>query len=313
MFLGFLFAVLACAIWGLIYIFPLILPEYDPVLIASARFAVYGLACLCFVPFQFEELKKLTRSDWFLAMRLAFFGSFVYYWALVMSVKLSGAPIAGMLMCWIPVLVAVVSNLRGKKQGLSIAWSRLCIPLALILIGMVVANWTEFYYAVNVQAASPMQFLCGVGCAVISLLLWTWYPIRNSDWLLANRKKGPKVWATAQGLAILPFTLLGFIAVSLFIEPADFGILGPQPIKFILVMLVAGIVCSWVGAAFWNAMSERLPPALGGQLIVFETIFSVIYALLWRGQWPTLSMTIGMVMLLAGVLTALRVFRNVRV
>ena len=44
MILGFLFAVLACAIWGLIYIFPLILPEYDPVLIASARFAVYGLA-----------------------------------------------------------------------------------------------------------------------------------------------------------------------------------------------------------------------------------------------------------------------------
>ena len=78
-------------------------------------------------------------------------------------------------------------------------------------------------------------------------------------------------------------------------------------------MLVAGIVCSWVGAACWNAMSERLPPALGGQLIVFETIFSVIYALLWRGEWPTLSMTIGMVMLLAGVLAALRVFRNVRV
>ena len=85
MFLGFLFAVLACAIWGLIYIFPLILPEYDPVLIASARFAVYGLACLALVPFQFEELKKLSRSDWFLAMRLAFFGSFVYYWALVMG------------------------------------------------------------------------------------------------------------------------------------------------------------------------------------------------------------------------------------
>ena len=79
MLLGLLFAVLACAIWGLIYIFPLILPDYNPVLIASARFAVYGLACLVFVPIQWQQLKKLTPGDWFLAMRLAFFGSFVYY------------------------------------------------------------------------------------------------------------------------------------------------------------------------------------------------------------------------------------------
>ena len=89
--------------------------------------------------------------------------------------------------------------------------------------------------------------------------------------------------------------------------------LGPEPVKFALVMLVAGIVCSWVGAAFWNAMSERLPTALGGQLIVFETIFSVIYALMWRGAWPTVSMMVGMIMLLLGVLAALRVFRKVKV
>lgn len=313
MFLGLLYAVIACAIWGLIYIFPLILPEYDPVMIASARFAVYGMACLLFVPFQIKELKKLTRRDWFFAMRLAFFGSLVYYWSLVTSVQLSGAPIAGMLMCLIPVLVAVVSNLRNKKRGANVPWSRLILPLGLILCGMVVANWTEFYYAVHEQAATPLQFWIGVGCAVLSLLLWTWYPIRNADWLLANKTKGPKVWATAQGLAILPFTLLGFVFVSMWLEPPQVGMLGPQPLKFVAVMLVAGIVCSWVGAAFWNAMSERLPTALAGQLIVFETIFSVIYALMWRQAWPTLSMSVGMVMLLLGVLAALRVFRNVKV
>ena len=313
MFLGLLYAVLACAIWGLIYIFPLLLPQYNPVLIASARFAVYGLACLAFVPFQLKELKTLTRADWFFAMRLSFFGSLVYYWALVTSVQLSGAPIAGMLMCWIPVLVAVVSNLRNKKRGANVAWRRLFIPLSLILVGMVVANWTEFYYAVHEQSASPAQFWLGVGCGVVSLLLWTWYPIRNADWLLANKTKGPKVWATAQGLAILPFTLIAFPLVSFCLEPADVGLLGPEPFKFVLLMLVAGIVCSWLGAAFWNAMSARLPTALGGQLIVFETIFSVIYALMWRGDWPTLSMSIGMAMLLLGVLAALRVFRGVKV
>ena len=40
MFLGLLYAVIACAIWGLIYIFPLILAMYDMVMIASVRFAL---------------------------------------------------------------------------------------------------------------------------------------------------------------------------------------------------------------------------------------------------------------------------------
>lgn len=313
MLLGFFYAVAACAIWGLIYIFPLLLPQYDPVLIASARFAVYGFACLAFVPFQIQKLKTLTKHDWFTAMRLAFFGSFVYYWALVMGVTLSGAPIIGMLMCWIPVFVAVVSNFRNRNKGASVAWSRLAIPLTLIMLGMVIANWTEFYYAVHEQSVSPLQFWSGVGFGVLSLLLWTWYPIRNAEWLLTNKKLGPKVWATAQGLSILPFTLIAFFIVSFQLHPDHVGLLGPEPLKFVGLMLIAGIACSWVGAACWNAMSERLPTALGGQLIVFETIFSVVYALMWRGAWPTLSMTVGMVIMLIGVLAALRVFRNTKV
>ena len=70
---------------------------------------------------------------------------------------------------------------------------------------------------------------------------------------------------------------------------------------------------SWVGIIFWNAMSQRLPTALGGQMIVFETIFAVLYAHVLRGAWPAWNMTAGIVLLLAGVLLALKVFRGVRV
>ncbi|HIU72774.1 MAG TPA: EamA/RhaT family transporter, partial [Candidatus Aphodousia faecipullorum] len=122
--------------------------------------------------------------------------------------------------------------------------------------------------------------------------------------------KSAKAWATAQGLSVLPVTLVGFFVVASFSQPAQVGWLGLEPIKFALSMVVAGVVCSWVGAALWNAMSQRLPPALGGQMIVFETIFSVVYALCWRSALPSLNMVIGMAMLLGGVLAALRVFRN---
>ena len=313
MFIGLAYAIAACAIWGLIYIFPLLLPQYDPALIASARFAFYGAGCLFLAYFQREKLKTLTFVDWVYAFKLAFFGSLVYYCSLVAGVQLAGAPVAGMFMCCIPVLVAIISNYRSRSKGTSVAWSRLSIPLVLIALGMVVANWTEFAYMVNEHDGSAELFWLGVGFSALSMLLWTWYPIRNADWLLANKRKGPKVWATAQGLSILPVTVIGYFALALSGMTPDGSLFGPEPGKFLILMLIAGVVCGWMGAALWNAMSERLPTALAGQLIVFETIFSVIYAHIWRGQWPTVSMVIGMVMLLLGVLAAMRVFRQSRV
>ena len=58
----------------------------------------------------------------------------------------------------------------------------------------------------------------------------------------------------------------------------------------------------------WNQMSQRLPSGLGGQLIVFESISAVVYALIWRGEWPTITMVIGFTILLVGVMCSLYVF-----
>ena len=74
---GLLFGIAACAIWGLIYIIPILLPEYSPILISSARYTIYGLACLFLVPMQLKDLKRLTKKDWILAFNLSFFGSIV--------------------------------------------------------------------------------------------------------------------------------------------------------------------------------------------------------------------------------------------
>ena len=56
-------------------------------------------------------------------------------------------------------------------------------------------------------------------------------------------------------------------------------------------------------------MSQRLPSALSGQLIVFESIFAVVYALIYRGETPALTMIAGFIVLLVGVLGSLRAFR----
>lgn len=310
---GLFFGIAACAIWGLIYVIPLFLPEYSPLLISAARYSIYGFTCLFLVPLQWKELMRLSPKDWVLAFSLSFFGSIVYYCCLVVSVNLAGAPVSGMLMCWIPVLVALVANYQALRVGKGVAWKKIAIPLVFILVGIVIANWTEFEYVVNQQHSTAGNFWLGVAAGATSMLLWTWYPIRNARWLLDNKDKKPNVWATAQGLVILPFTVISYFVVTQFYLPENFGPLGPTPTTFIICMLVAGICCCWMAAAAWNEMSQRLPTALAGQLIVFETIFSVIYAMLFRGEWPTMTMVVGMVMLITGVLVALRIFKDTEV
>ena len=48
--------------------------------------------------------------------------------------------------------------------------------------------------------------------------------------------------------------------------------------------------------------------ACGTRGLVFETIFAVTYAHLYRWEWPSVTMLIGMVCLVAGVVLSLRVF-----
>ena len=88
--------------------------------------------------------------------------------------------------------------------------------------------------------------------------------------------------------------------------------MGPTPWLFLGVAIFLGIFASWIGIVLWSLMSQRLPPALGGQMIIFETLFAVVYAHLWREEWPTPLLVVGMSLLLLGVLGSLRVFSSSR-
>ena len=46
MFLGVLYGILGCSLWGFIYIIPLLLPEYSPATVAMGRFIVYSIGSL---------------------------------------------------------------------------------------------------------------------------------------------------------------------------------------------------------------------------------------------------------------------------
>lgn len=306
MLLGFIFGVLACALWGMIYIVPLYLGDYGSFSIAMARFACFGVAGLVLCVFFKEELRRLTLRDWFIAMNLSFWGNAVYYAFLCKGIQLAGAPIAGMLMALIPINVAVIANRPSVSKSVVVPWSRLWIPLSLTFAGLLIGNIDEFKFIAH--QTKGLDFWLGAALSAISMLLWTWFPIRNGQWLLAHPKVSPVAWTVAQAASIFPLTVICYTVANFSEIGTDF--LGPHPVLFVWLMLLAGVVCGWGGMTFWNLMSSRLPLALSGQMIIFETIFSVIYAMIHRKTWPNWTLLFGMVILLIGVSLSLKVFRE---
>ena len=311
MLLGVVYGIIACMIWGGVYVAPLLLPDYEPAVLATCRYVVFGALSLGFAIAQLKEFKHYRLADWKDAGLLGVVGNIFYYWLLSEAVQRAGAPITGAFTAMIPVLCAVIGNWQAKRNHTEVPWGALTLPLMLIIVGMVCLNWTEFVYLVGSGRVTGWEFWSGVVFAIAALFVWTWYPLKNSAWILAHPERSVRAWSTAQGLTLFPASLI-LLVFFMTTNTNPEGVLGPRPEVFIAICLTLGFVCSWVGIVFWNLMSQRLPPALGGQMIIFETIFAVVYAHMWRAQWPSSLMLIGMAFLLGGITLALRVFHRAR-
>ena len=153
------------------------------------------------------------------------------------------------------------------------------------------------------------RYALGAALAVGAVACWTWYPLRNAQWLRAHPDRSPRGWATAQGLATLPLALIGYALTWawLGVRGDPFAMpFGPRAADFLLLMFAIGLFASWLGTLCWNEASQRLPPTLAGQLIVFETLSALAYAFVLRGRAPRAQTLAGIALLIAGVLWALR-------
>ena len=70
MFIGIIFGIIACALWGLVYIIPLWLSTYDPMLIALARYTIFGLFSAVLLVFNGKYLSQVSKKDWISATAL---------------------------------------------------------------------------------------------------------------------------------------------------------------------------------------------------------------------------------------------------
>lgn len=313
LFSGTLFALAAGLMWGLVFIGPLLLPEYPATLQTFGRYLAFGLIALPLGWLDRAKLRQLARADWIEALKLALVGNVVYYLFLSGAIQRAGGPLPTMIIGTLPVVIAITSKLRGAAKGARaetpVPWLRLLPSLALIGLGIGLVNQVELEQLKSDPRADLARYALGGVLALGAVGCWTWYPIRNAEWLRAHPDRSPRGWATAQGLMTLPLALIGYaltwgwnaVSGDAFAMP-----FGPRPADFLLLMFAIGLFASWLGTLCWNEASQRLPPALAGQLIVFETIAALSYALMLRQSVPQVQTLAGVALLVAGVVWAVR-------
>lgn len=304
---GVIYALLAGLMWGLIFVGPLIVPEYPAMLQSMGRYLALGLIALPLAWLGRARLRQLTSKDWFTALALTMMGNLIYYLCLASAIQRTGAPVSTMIIGTLPVVIPVFANLLYSHRDGRLAWRRLVPSLALTGIGLLCVNIAEL--GQGLPNFSGWRYGSGIALAVVSVACWAWYALRNARWLRENPDKHPMMWATAQALVTLPVSFAGYIAACLWLHNQTPGFalpFGPRPAVFIGLMVAIAVLCSWVGALCWNIASQRLPTVILGPLIVFETLAGLLYTFILRQDIPPLLTLSGIALLVVGVVLAVK-------
>ncbi|SNY68530.1 DMT family transporter [Enterobacter sp. CC120223-11] len=304
---GVLYALLAGLMWGLIFVGPLLVPEYPAVLQSMGRYLALGLIALPLAWLGRAQLKLLGKRDWLTALGLTMMGNLIYYVCLASAIQRAGAPVSTMIIGTLPVVIPVFANLLYSQRDGKLSWLSMAPALGCIALGLLCVNIAELRH--GLADFSWWRYGSGIGLALISVVCWAWYALRNARWLRENPDKHPMMWATAQALVTLPVSLLGYVLACLWLSgkgesfPLPFG---PRPEVFITLMIAIAVFCSWIGALCWNIASQRLPTVIVGPLIVFETLAGLLYTFMLRQSVPPLLTLTGIALLVIGVVIAVR-------
>lgn len=302
-FKGIACALAACFIWGLIFIIPQYMEGFSPIEVALGRYFFYGvISAVIFIKAMFSDSFRYPLQIWIKASTLALVSSMGYYTCIVLALRFCTPAICALILGISPITIAFYGNWKQKECS----YKSLILPSVLICIGLLVINAPHI-----LSHDSPTTFVQGLIFAFLALLGWTWFAVVNSQFLKQHSDISPTQWSTIIGVATLFWVLLfagiliGFFGEELGIQ--KYQISDPELIQFLIGSSILGLLCSWVGASLWNKACVYLPISLAGQLMVFETIFGLLFFYALEQQLPPLLEALGIVFFLVAIIYGIRV------
>ena len=300
MWIGVLCGLLAGAMWGLVFIVPEVLAAYSPLELAVGRYLAYGaMAFALLLPRLKTLIAALAPRDYAALLRHALAGNIVYYVLLAMGVKYAGVAPTSLIIGMLPVVV----TLLGRNDHGAVPLRRLALPLLLVGAGIACINVDSLLHAG--AGASPGAILFGMLCAAGALLCWSWYALDNARYLKRNPQFSSSEWSALYGLATGVVALgVGALAWAFTGAPA------PSPARdlslFWTCNALLALGASVIGNGLWNVASRRVPVTLSGQLILFETLFALLYGFVYRGHGPRVLEIAAIALLVTGVTWSVR-------
>ncbi|MFT4171158.1 MAG: EamA family transporter, partial [Rhodocyclaceae bacterium] len=133
MLLGIGNGVMAGALWGLVFLAPLLLPAFSSGQLAAARYLVYGVFALVLLMPRWRALPRLSGAAWWALVWLSLLGNIVYYVFLARAVQLAGGAATSLIVGLLPVVVSVA----GAREDGAVSLRRLSLPMLLCCVGVV--------------------------------------------------------------------------------------------------------------------------------------------------------------------------------
>ncbi|GHD56246.1 DMT family transporter [Jeongeupia chitinilytica] len=283
--------VVAGALWGGVFLAPQVLAGFSALQLSAARYLVYGAAAAALLLPRWRAL-VLGRNEWLALLGLSLLGNIAYYIMLSNAVRWAGGAATSLIIGLLPVLVTLV----GTRDDGAIRLGRLLAPLALCLLGVTLVGIDALL--TQRADASPGLRAAGLLCAFGALASWTTYSVVNQRWLARRPDLSGHDWSLLTGVAT------GGLALLL-VVPAFAGQQAERPaadwLQFWLIAAAVAIFASILGNGFWNRASRLLPLTLSGQMIIFETVFALLYGFLWAHRLPSMLEAAAIVCLIAGV------------
>ncbi|MCD7098180.1 DMT family transporter [Stenotrophomonas sp. MMGLT7] len=283
----------AGALWGLVFLAPQLLRDFTPLQLSASRYLAYGLvAAAVLAPRWRRATASLGRAEWWALVRLSLLGNLVYYVLVGAAVHWAGGPATALIVGLVPVVVMAA----GSRAAGAMRLSALAAPCALCLAGVALIGWQALSREGSGGQGLGLR-IAGLLCAFAALLSWSAYSVGNARWLSRRADISGRDWSLLTGV------VTG--ALALLLAPAAFGASAPHApadwARFWGVAALLAVFASVIGNACWNRASRLLPLTLAGQMIVFETVFALLYGFAWERRWPTSLELAAIACLLVGV------------
>jgi len=291
----------AGALWGLVFLAPKSVGTFGPLHLSIGRYLCYGLIAGALLAPRWRALAaRVTRQQWLSLVWLAFAGNTLYYVLLSSAVQTGGIAMTSLVIGFLPVAVTIIGS---RDQG-AVPLARLMPSLLLCAAGAICIGWQAL---VGPVVGTADERVIGLLCALGALASWTAYAVGNARCLKRLEHVSTHDWNLLTGIVTGAQSIV-LIPLALTLESENHG--AAEWMRLGAVCVGLAVLASIVGNLLWNRMSRLLPLTLVGQMILFETVFALVYGFLWERRLPTSLEMAALAFVVTSVLSCLAAHRR---